>query len=95
MPGVKSPRMPESWAVIDGDLHCLDCRREAAGEAGIVHLPDDAPPGERQKLRSSARIAFEIGRDPEKPDNQIAKNCSTSIAAVREVRGRLGMAPVR
>ena len=87
--------MPASWARVDGGLHCLDCRREHAGEVGVVEIPDDTPPGERHKLRSHARIEFEIGRDPERPDNQIAKACHTSVIAVRKARGRLGVAPVK
>ncbi len=32
-------------------------------------------------------------RDPERPDNQIAKSCHTSIIAVRKARDRLGVPP--
>jgi hypothetical protein len=95
MPDVEAPRMPASWARVDGGLHCLDCRREHAGEAGIVDLPEDAPQGERQKLRAHARIEFEIARDPDRPDNQIAKSCHTSVISVRKARDRLGMAAVQ
>ena len=91
MPGVKAPLMPASWAEVDGELHCLDCRREQAGDAGV---PADTPRSERQKLRTHARIAFEISRDPDRPDNRIAKACKTSVIAVRKARDRLGMDPV-
>ena len=52
-----------------------------------------APAAERQKLRSHARIDFEVKRDPERPDNLIAKSCHTSIIAVRKARARLGIPP--
>lgn len=91
MPDVKSPRLPSSWADVEGVLHCLNCRRELAGEAGLEGMPEDAPASERQKFRSHARIEFEVVRDPDRPDNQIAKACHTSIIAVRKARQRLGI----
>jgi hypothetical protein len=62
-----------------------------AGEAGVDGLDEDTPNDKRLKLRSQARIAFEITRDPERPDNQIAKACRTSTVAVRKARAQLGL----
>jgi hypothetical protein len=84
MPGTKNPKLPSTWADVDGKLHCLGCQREFAGEAGLEGLAEDAPASDRQKLRSHARIEFEVKRDPERPDNQIAKACHTSVIAVRK-----------
>jgi hypothetical protein len=86
---VEKPRLPATWAKEDGQLYCLACRRDMAGEAGLEEIPDDAPDQTRLKVRSQARIAFEINRDPERPDNEIAKVCGTSTVAVRKARARL------
>lgn len=91
MPEVKRPRLPASWTDVEGVLYCLSCRRELAGEAGLIDMPEDTPASERQRMRSHARIEFEVLRDPERPDNQIAKACQTSIMAVRSARTRLGV----
>lgn len=89
---VERPRLPSTWAVEAGDLYCLSCRREMAGDAGVDGLDEDAPSDARLKARSHARIEFEIKRDPERPDNEIAKACRTSTLAVRRARDRLGIA---
>ena len=88
-PEVKRPRLPTSWARHDGLLYCLSCRRDMAGEAGLEGIDEDTPNEKRLQIRSQARIAFEISRDPERPDNQIAKACRTSTVAVRKARARL------
>jgi hypothetical protein len=43
----------------------------------------------RAKLRSTAVVEFEIERDPERPEGEIARAARTSIAAVRKVRKQL------
>jgi hypothetical protein len=92
-PEVKRPRLPATWAKQNGLLYCLSCRREMAGEAGLVGVAEDAPSDQRQQLRSQARIAFEIKRDPDRQDNRIAKSCHTSTVAVRKARARMGLEP--
>ncbi len=89
MPDVESPVLPSTWSKEREGLYCLHCRRERAGEAGVAKLGDDAPAADRQKLRTNARVEFEIGRDPERPDNRIAKVCRTSVVSVRSARGRM------
>jgi hypothetical protein len=88
---VKRPRLPTTWARQDGRLYCLSCRRDLAGEAGLEGIDEDTPRDRRLQIRSQAQIAFEINRDPERPDNQIAKACRTSTLSVRKARARLGL----
>jgi hypothetical protein len=90
-PDVKRPRLPTTWAREDGLLYCLACRRDMAGEAGLEGVDEEVPSGKRLQIRSQARIAFEINRDPKSPDSQIAKACRTSTMAVRKARVRLGL----
>jgi hypothetical protein len=90
-PGVERPRLPTTWVQEDGRLYCLGCRRDMAGEAGLEGIDEDTPNDKRLQIRSHARIAFEIRRDPERPDNQIAKACRTSTLAVRKARTKLGL----
>ena len=88
-PDVDRPRLPTTWAKENGELYCLACRRDMAGEAGLEEIPEDAPDQTRLKVRSQARIEFEINRDPYRQDNVIAKACGTSTVAVRKARARL------
>ena len=92
-PEVKRPRLPATWVREDGELYCLGCRRELAADAGMEGVSDDVPSQQRLQIRSHARIEFEVKRDPERPDNQIAKACGTSTFAVRKARDRLGLEP--
>src|SRR5262245_52449903 len=84
-PDVEKPRLPTTWARENGELYCLACRRDMAGEAVDEDLNDQ----KRLQIRSQARIEFEIQRDPERADNEIAKACGTSTVAVRKARARL------
>jgi hypothetical protein len=88
-PEVASPRMPSTWAKENGELYCLSCRRDMAGEAGLEGVEEGTSDQKKLQIRSQARIAFEISRDPDRQDNQIAKACGTSTVAVRKARARL------
>jgi hypothetical protein len=90
---VERPRLPATWVKEDGELFCLACRRDLAGEAGLEGVDEDAPSQRRQQIRSQARVEFEIQRDPDRSDNLIAKACGTSTVSVRKARGRLGLEP--
>ena len=90
-PEVERPRLPTTGVQADGLLYCLACRREMAGDASLEGIAADTPNEKRLRIRSQARIEFEINRDPERPDNQIAKSCRTSTVAVRKARARLGL----
>jgi hypothetical protein len=89
MPNVENPSMPSGWAKERGHVYCLVCRRELAAEAALTAAPADAPANKRQQLQASARLEFELRRDPERADGQIAQACRTSIPAVRKARERL------
>lgn len=90
MPGTERPELPAAWVEQEGEVYCLACRRELAGEAGLAGVSEDVPPAKRQQLRTVARVEFEVSRDPERADGHIAKACRTSIPAVRKARARLG-----
>ena len=86
---------PAAWAQEGDDVYCLSCRRERAGEAGLLAAPADTPAAERVRIRSWALIEFEIGRDPERPNGQIARAVRSSVPAVAKARRRLDEAAQR
>jgi hypothetical protein len=92
-PDFANTGLPATWTEEDGELYCLGCRRDMAGDAGLEGVDDDIPSQKRLQIRSHARIEFEIKRDPTREDNRIAKACGTSTFAVRQARARLGMDP--
>jgi hypothetical protein len=92
-PDVERPRLPTTWTQEGDELYCLSCRRDMAGEASLEDVDEDIPNQKRLQIRSQARIEFEIQRDPERQDNQIAKACGTSTVSVRKARVRMGMGP--
>jgi hypothetical protein len=92
-PDFENTGLPTTWVESDGELYCLGCRRDMAGEASVDDLDEDTPNQKRLQIRSQARIEFEIQRDPERQDNQIAKACGTSTVSVRKARARMGLEP--
>ena len=90
MAEVERPALPATWIEQDGELYCLGCRREMAGEAALVGL-DDESAERRHQVESRARIDFEMKRRPERQDNRIAQACHTSVKAVQQSRVRLGL----
>ena len=92
-PDFENTGLPSTWAESDGELYCLGCRRDMAGEAGLEGVGEETPNQTRLQIRSQARIEFEIKRDPERQDNQIAKACGTSTVSVRKARARLALEP--
>ena len=90
MAEVERPRLPATWIEDDGELFCLGCRREMAGEAALVGL-DDESAQHRKRAESRARVDFEMKRRPESQDGRIAKVCHTNVKAVQQARVRLGM----
>lgn len=91
MAGTIRPDLPKGWVSEEEEVYCLNCRRERAAEAGLPESSEEMPAAERQKIRSHARVEFEIKRDPDSPDNRIAKACRTSVVAVRKARVRIGV----
>ena len=93
-PDFENTGLPATWTEEDGQLYCLSCRRDMAGEAGVEGTDEDTPSQKRLQMRSHARIEFEIKRDPTREDNRIAKAVGTSTFAVRKARARLEGDPV-
>jgi hypothetical protein len=89
MAGHKHPYHPPSWAIDGGELYCLACRRERAGEAGIADAPDGTPGADLIRARQAAVIAFEIRREPARSNGEIAKATRCSPMTVMKVRTRL------
>ena len=83
---------PAGWGKHSGGLYCLACRRDLAAEAAWASAPDSLSLEDRAKLRASAVVEFEIKRDPERPNGEIAKVARCSVPAVVKVRKRLGQA---
>lgn len=92
-PDFENTGLPATWTETDGELYCLGCRRDMAGEAGLEGVDEDVPSQKRLQMRSHARIEFEIKRDPSREDNRIAKAVGTSTFAVRKARARLAGEP--
>ena len=86
-----APSLPATWVDQHGELHCLDCRRDLAAEAGLLLAPAGASADERREIESRARIEFELRRNPRRQDSRIASSCKAPLEAVREERTRLGM----
>jgi len=89
------PQLPRGW-IADGEgTFCLLCRRAIAGEAAL----DDAEEmtrDERAKARRTAMLEFEVKRDPERGNGEIARACRSSIPAVAKARRKLDIPePVR
>jgi hypothetical protein len=93
-PDFENTGLPATWTEENGELYCLSCRRDMAGEAGVEGTDEDTPSQKRLQMRSHARIEFEIKRDPSREDNRIAKAVGTSTFAVRKARARLEGDPV-
>lgn len=91
MPETERPELPATWIEEDGELYCLACRRERAGEAALAGLDETVSPERRGQIESRARIEFEMKRRPESHDSRIAKACRTSVKAVKQARVRLGL----
>jgi hypothetical protein len=91
--GLDEGTTPPNWAREGGLHYCLVCRRERAIETALEDAGELAIE-DRAKLRRSAMVEFEVRRDPERTEGEIAKAARTSIAAVRKARQRLGLRPV-
>lgn len=83
--GLEDLDRPPHWERENGLHYCLACRRERAIDAAIEDAGDIGIEA-RAKLRSSAVVRFEIERDPERTEGEIAKAARTSIGAVRKAR---------
>ena len=95
MPGHERRRPPSGWGRERGGTHCLACRRDVAAEKALARSTESLNREERAKLAASARIDFEVLRDPERPNGEIAKVLSCSVPAVMRARERLEAAAKR
>jgi hypothetical protein len=87
MEGHERRGLPADWIENAGGPVCLHCRRELVAEAAVGALGLSL--AERAKLRSSSIIEFEVERNPDRSNSQIANAVHTSVAAVQKARDRL------
>ncbi len=90
IPRTKSEKVPANWITKNGQAYCLACRRELAVDDALEEMGDDAPAA-RAKIRSQAVVEFEIRRDPDRRDGDIARAARCSVMAVSKARKRLGI----
>jgi hypothetical protein len=90
IPRTKKEKVPANWIVKNGQAYCLACRRELAVDDAPTEMGDDAP-AVRAKIRSQAVVEFEIRRDPDRRDGDIARAARCSVMAVSKARKRLGI----
>jgi len=89
MPGHERKGPPAGWEVKNGKSHCLRCRRAEAAEEAIQKAPPGTTREERAKIRAAAILDFEILRDPDRPNGEIAKVVRCSVPAVVKSRRRI------
>jgi hypothetical protein len=89
MPGHERKAPPAGWDTKGGVSHCLRCRRAEAADAAIEKAPAGTTREERAKIRATAVLEFEILRDPDRPNGEIAKVVRCSVPAVLKSRRRL------
>jgi len=88
MAGSERTERPASWVNHDGHLYCLSCRRVLAADIAIENEPGSTV-GRRAELRRWAVVEFEIERDPERSNGEIARAARSSVPAVTKARKRL------
>jgi hypothetical protein len=89
MPGHERRGVPAGWEKAGGSTYCLSCRRARATEKADAAAPEGSTLEERAKIRTVALIEFEIDRDPDRPNGEIAKVVRCSVPAVLKARKRL------
>lgn len=94
MDGHEAKGLPAGWSVDKRGTHCLSCRRSLAAEAACEGV-EGTTREDRAKLRRQALIDFEILREPDRPNGEIAKVVSCSVPAVVKARKRLEQAAKR
>ena len=81
--------LPANWSKEHGGPACLACRRDLAAEAA-VEQQTELSFKERARLRSFALLEFEVRRDPDRSNAEIAGAVHTSVVAVQKARDRIG-----
>ena len=90
IPRSKKEKVPANWIIKNGQGYFLACRRELAVDEALADMGEDAP-AVRAKIRSQAVVEFEIRRDPDRRDGDIARAARCSVMAVSKARKRLGI----
>jgi hypothetical protein len=80
--GAKAPRKPEGWAREKDGWRCLRCRRDEVVEAVSEEGGDKA-------AQRKALIEFELMREPEANDRDIARRAGCQAPLVGPVRAAL------
>lgn len=93
MTGEEDRGLPVNWTKERGGPACLACRRELAADAALDDNSSSLPVQERARRRSFALLEFEVTRDPDRSNAQIASAVHTSVVAVQKARERLGAVP--
>jgi hypothetical protein len=75
---------PQNWIEDASGWHCLGCRRQAA----MAATAGDGD-GSISQQRRQALVEFEILRDPEARDFEIAKRAKCATSRVRPIRKAL------
>jgi hypothetical protein len=91
IPRSKREKVPANWITKNGQAYCLACRRELAVDDALAEMGDEGAPAARAKIRSQAVVEFEIRRDPDRRDGDIARASRCSVMAVSKARKRLGI----
>jgi hypothetical protein len=89
LPGHEPSGPPTGWGVDDDGTHCLACRRDLAAQEAFDCADADLTREDRAKLRVTGRLDFEIKRDPDRTNGEIAKALRCSVPAVLKARARL------
>ena len=89
MVGHERKSAPAGWSKTGDRSHCLRCRRAEAAERAIEKAPENTTREERAKIRAAAILDFEILRDPDRPNGEIAKVVRCSVPAVVKSRRRI------
>jgi rubredoxin len=89
MEGHERRGVPAGWEKKKDVCYCLSCRRARATEEADAAAGGKATLEERAKIRTVALIEFEIDRDPDRPNGEIAKVVRCSVPAVLKARKRL------
>ena len=88
MPDAERVGLPTHWVEQDGEAYCLACRRALAVEEAI-EASDETAGESLAKLRTAALVEFELRRDPDRANGEIARACRSSVPAVVKARRRL------
>jgi hypothetical protein len=91
IPRSKREKVPANWITKNGQGYCLACRRELAVDEALAKMGEGEAPAARAKVRSQAVVEFEIRRDPDRRDGDIARAARCSVMAVSKARKRLGI----